>query len=33
MEEGTVDLPQPVAWEGCMSEELRCLAHVEVTEK
>ena len=32
MEEGTVDLPQPVAWEGCMSEEVCCLAHVEVTD-
>jgi hypothetical protein len=32
MEEGTVDLPQLVVWEGCMSEEVCCLAHDEITD-
>jgi hypothetical protein len=27
-----VDLPQSVAWGGCMNEEVCCLAHVEITD-
>jgi hypothetical protein len=32
IKEGKDQLPQPVAWEGCMSKEVCCVAHDHITD-